>query len=248
MIANLFSIQSKNYAQFRPTYPDDLFDFIQKSAAHHQTVWDCATGSGQAARKLKDIFQNVYATDISQEQIKHAIQSGNINYSVQPSEKTNFQDNFFDCITVAQALHWFDHSLFWKEVNRVLKPNGLFIGWGYSFFHMNEEINPFFEEDILKTVGAYWPPQVKILWNGFKDINFPYKELDTPDLFIHLNWDFYQFQNYIKTWSSTKKYIQEYGTDDFMRKFDRIKKCWNGLDKKKIFKMRLFILSGYKTN
>jgi ubiquinone/menaquinone biosynthesis C-methylase UbiE len=48
---------------------------------------------------------------------------------VQSAESTTFIDESFDAVCVAQALHWFDYELFWPEVQRVLKPSGVFAAW-----------------------------------------------------------------------------------------------------------------------
>ena len=53
-------------------------------------------------------------------------------------------DNFFlpehscDLITVAQALHWFDQKLFFKEVNKVLKPHGRLAVFGYGMCSIDD--------------------------------------------------------------------------------------------------------------
>jgi len=130
---DLFSEKSDLYAQARPQYPQALFDFLSSCVVHHGSVWDCATGNGQAAVGLAKLFVHVQATDMSEQQIAHALTAENITYSVQSAERTNFADQQFDLITVAQALHWFDFEKFWPEVLRVLNPaecflSGLMIG------------------------------------------------------------------------------------------------------------------------
>jgi len=131
---DLFSEKSDLYAQARPQYPQALFDFLSSCVAHHNSVWDCATGNGQAAVGLAKIFSHVQATDMSEQQIAHALAADNITYSVQSAEHTNFADQQFDLITVAQALHWFNFEKFWPEGLRVLKPGGVFSAWAYDWF------------------------------------------------------------------------------------------------------------------
>ena len=80
------------------------------------------------------VFTKVFAAEISQKQIDKAVHSDNIFYSVQPAEQTDFPNNSFDLVTVAQALHWFRFDEFYKEVKRVTKPGGVFAGWIYSPF------------------------------------------------------------------------------------------------------------------
>ncbi len=47
-----FSQQAATYAQFRPDYPSELYDFILKNTENQGITWDCATGNGQAAKVL----------------------------------------------------------------------------------------------------------------------------------------------------------------------------------------------------
>src|SRR5436190_20945613 len=114
-----FSGQAGSYAMFRPTYPAELYEFILRRVKGRQQVWDCATGNGQVARDLAPHFKEVHATDSSVNQIKNAVAQPNIFYSVAPAESTSFPDSSFDLITVGQALHWFNISKFYEEVNRV---------------------------------------------------------------------------------------------------------------------------------
>src|SRR5215471_13440479 len=99
-----FSSQSDQYAKYRPTYPRDLFDYLNFIVPNKQNAWDCGTGNGQVAYELAKTFENVFATDISEAQLDNAIQADNIIYSIQPAEKTNFENNLLDLIVVAQAI------------------------------------------------------------------------------------------------------------------------------------------------
>src|SRR5882672_948119 len=119
---DLFSAQAKQYAAFRPTYPEALYDFIFQHVHGNENAWDCATGNGQVAQRLARQFKKVYATDISQKQLDQASPANNIHYAVSPAESTPFPDHQFDLITVGQALHWFDLDKFYAEVKRVIKP------------------------------------------------------------------------------------------------------------------------------
>jgi len=122
--ADHFSEKSDAYARSRPSYPDTLYAFIASVAPGTQSVWDCATGNGQAAAGLARHFATVEATDASAEQIRNAAAAPNVRYSVQPAERTDFPDGSCDAVCVAQALHWFDLDRFYAEVRRVLKPGG----------------------------------------------------------------------------------------------------------------------------
>src|SRR5437879_2833438 len=105
-----FSKRSHLYARFRPTYPRQLFEFLISLVPERQAAWDCGTGNGQVAAVLAGYFDKVYATDISENQIKHAVEKPNVVYKIEAAEQTSFPDELFDLITVAQAVHWFDFS------------------------------------------------------------------------------------------------------------------------------------------
>src|SRR5687768_17493951 len=94
-----FSKQASDYAIYRPDYPNELFDFLLPLVNEKNCAWDCATGNGQVATVLADYFTTVKATDISAKQLENAVQKSNIEYSIQPAEKTNFSNQHFDLIT-----------------------------------------------------------------------------------------------------------------------------------------------------
>ena len=79
-----FSTQAAEYAQFRPTYPAELYDFLLSLTNGRNIAWDCATGNGQVARELAKHFKQVFGTDISENQLKNAAKADNISYLVEP--------------------------------------------------------------------------------------------------------------------------------------------------------------------
>lgn len=64
MAKDLFSERSDLYARYRPTYPEELYDHILSFVKEKNTVWDCATGNGQAALVLADHFKKVIAVEV----------------------------------------------------------------------------------------------------------------------------------------------------------------------------------------
>ena len=128
---DLFSKQAEEYAQYRPRYPDALFEYLASVAPGHALAWDCATGNGQAALSLAPYFERVVGTDASESQIANAQPHEKITYRVARAEQTDFEDHSVDLITVAQAIHWFDLDAFYAEAKRVLRPGGVLAAWTY---------------------------------------------------------------------------------------------------------------------
>ena len=206
--ADEFSKQSAAYAQFRPTYPDELFQFLSDIAPAHDAAWDVGTGNGQSAIALAKIFGRVHATDASAEQIRHATPAPNIAYAATPAEDSGLPDHSIDLIAAALSAHWFDMARFVPEVRRILKPRGVIAVWGYSFHRSTDaalnEVMREFGEDILRD---HWPPQNRILWNGYRDLPFPFETIPHPEFGFSLEWNLEELCGYYTSWSATQKFI-----------------------------------------
>src|ERR1051325_10295174 len=115
-----FSKQSDIYAIYRPHYPTGLYSYLASLTKSHKLAWDCGTGNGQAAIGLTDFYDRIIATDASEQQIKNAVVHQKISYHVSTAENNVIETNSIDLLTVANALHWFDFDVFYREVKRVL--------------------------------------------------------------------------------------------------------------------------------
>jgi len=205
-----FSTHANQYAQFRPTYPPELFEFIYKHVQHFNTVWDCGTGNGQAARELSKKFRRVFATDISASQIGKAYQAENIYYSI-ANEKSSLTNHSVDLIAVAQAAHWFDMHSFSKEVVRVLKPDGMIAIWGYGLLAISPDVDLLIRHFYKTVIGPYWDKERRHIDEHYVNLYFPFKEIQSPAFSIIVNWKLDDLKGYITTWSAVQKYMMEKG-------------------------------------
>jgi ubiquinone/menaquinone biosynthesis C-methylase UbiE len=242
--STLFADKSDLYAAARPQYPSALFEYIDTLVSIHNAVWDCATGNGQAALGLAKNFNNVYATDISQQQIAHSLPADNIHYSVSPAEHTPFADNQFDLVTVAQALHWFNFDKFWPEVNRVLKPGGLFVTFAYCWLSVEPAIDQALDTHVKAIIAPYWAPNNKLAWDNYQEVDFPFDKLDAPQLTLKNHWDLQQFMDYIHTWSATRRCIDAQGIDFFHQAKTQIGHHWGDPQQKRLVTSPLTIIAG----
>ena len=243
--SKLFSDKSDLYAQARPQYPAELFDFIKSLPVKTETVWDCATGNGQAALGLAQVFDRVYATDISEQQIANRLDVENVEFSVAPAEQTGFADNMFDLVNVAQALHWFDFEQFWPEVRRVLKPGGAFICYGYAWFSVTPEIDALVESEVEAVVAPYWAPQNQLAIDGYKDVVFPFEKIDVPEIDLIIHWTFDQFMDFLHSWSATRRCMDDKGSGFFEQAHVKIKQAWGDPKIAKRASSPLMIIAGY---
>ncbi len=239
-----FSDKASLYAQARPSYPPELFQYLASLCQEHQQAWDCATGSGQAAVSLAKYFEVVQATDASSEQLEHAFAHPKVHYSVQSAETANFVAQSFDLVAVAQALHWFDLDTFYPLVQRLLKPKGVLAIWGYAFaMSITEEIDDLLQKQGLDPILPYWPPETKLLWNGYVDVPFPFQEIEPPALFISCNWSLDEFLHYLGTWSALRLYRQATQHDILAALHAPLQTLWGESHRREI-KMPLFLRVG----
>lgn len=229
-----FSKQSLEYSKYRPSYPEELIEYLLSIVRNKDCAWDCGTGSGQLANLLADHFKEVFATDISENQIKNAVKRNNIIYKIEKAEETSFPDSKFDLITVAQAIHWFDFDKFYDEVRRTLKHNGFIAVIGYHLPRINYIIDKIVDTFYTNIVGKYWDEERKYIDEYYKNIPFPFKEIETPQFTTSYKWSLDQLIGFLSTWSATQHYKENEGSNpiDIIR--EDLECNWNKDDKRNL--------------
>jgi SAM-dependent methyltransferase len=228
-----FSKHADDYARYRPSYPDALFDYLAERTPGHKLAWDCGTGSGQAAIQLAERFEHVIATDASREQIEHAFPHASVEYRVEPAEQTSIESGSVDLITVGVAVHWFDFEPFFKEVCRVTKPGALLAVWTYSFPEIIPAVDRVIERYYYDVLSGYWPERIRHLEARYRSLPFPFKELQPPEFFIEMNWDLNDLLGFVGSWSSTRRYIEKTGSDPLDLVREDFQSAWGRADEKR---------------
>jgi SAM-dependent methyltransferase len=209
-----FSQVAAQYAAFRPTQPPALLDWVVSLAAARELAWDCGTGNGQVAVGLAEWFARVYATDASASQIAHATPNDRVQYAVAPAEASGLPAGCVDLITVSQALHWFDIDAFNREATRVLVPGGAIAVWTYQTPTVEPAVlGALFLRFARDTVGAYWPPERRLVEDGYRAVPFPFDEVAAPPFELRAEWTLAQLAGYLRTWSATMRYAAAHGAD-----------------------------------
>lgn len=221
-----FSKQAADYAKFRPRYPQTLFEYLGSIAPSRQLAWDCATGSGQAAIELAEVFAHVIATDASEQQIANAEPQKCVEYRVATAEDSGLETGSVDLVMVAQALHWFDLDRFYTETNRVLKPRGVIAVSAYRFFHIAPAIDDLVSRRYYRDiVGPFWPPERRQI-EEFEEIPFPFPHIHTPAFEMTVDWSLDHLIGYLWTWSATQRYIAANGRDPIEEIRDDLLSAW----------------------
>ena len=215
-----FSGHAAIYREARPTYPPQLFAWLAQQAPDRGLAWDCGCGNGQATVALAEHFTRVVGTDPSANQIAGAEARANVEYRIEPAERSSLADASASLISVAQALHWFDFETFYPEVQRVLKPGGLFAAWTYADCRTGDAaIDAVKNRLYVDLTGPYWPPERDYVDAGYRTIPMPFgdgapfEEVTAPAFEMRADWDVAQFLAYLRSWSATQRYMKAKGGD-----------------------------------
>ena len=226
-----FSSVANRYADFRPHYPAALFDYLASLVPRSSVVWDCACGNGQATLDLAERFDKIIATDASREQIASAPPHPRIEYHVAPAEQSGLPDRSVALVTVAQALHWFDFDRFYAEVKRVLTPGGVIAVWAYGIDTVEgDDLDQLVQDFYAKTVGPYWPPERRLVEEGYRTIPFSFAEIKPPAFHMEARWTLEQLLGYMSTWSATNRCIKATGRNPLEPLAAELRRVWGEAD------------------
>lgn len=221
-----FSRQAAAYADYRPTYPDQLFAWLAGLTPGAANAWDCATGSGQAAAGLAPHVESVIATDASAPQLAHAQHLPNVHYARMTAEAAALASGSMDVVTVAQALHWLDIPRFFAEARRVLRRGGVVAAWCYSLVRITPAIDRVIDRYYFETLRDAWAPERKLVDAGYRGIEFPFVEVDAPEMSIVASWTRDHVLGYLRTWSATRVLHQREGRDPVLAVEQEIAPLW----------------------
>ncbi|XP_022095976.1 putative methyltransferase DDB_G0268948 [Acanthaster planci] len=181
---------------------------------------DVGCGSGQNTRPLAPYFEKIIGVDVSEAQIR-AAQSlenpPNVEFRIGSAESVAVPDRSVDLITCAESVHWFDLDAFFREMDRVLKPNGCIAIYTYH------KIRPWVEGDDVKNeqlkdvvtqvsiaIRPYSSPRSQHLHNKLADIHIPYDETTRDESFdIRYDTTVASYMDYIRSWSNYQVYLEK---------------------------------------
>lgn len=241
-----FSGVAGQYAQFRPRYPRSLFEYLAGQCARTERAWDCACGSGQASLALAEHFSCVVATDASAAQVAAAATHPRVLYRVAPAEASGLEPASVDLVTVAQALHWLDLDAFYREVRRVLRPEGVLAVWCYGRFDVEgREIDALLQRFYDETIGPFWPPERAHVEAGYRHFPFPFAPLDPPPLQMQTSWSLSHLTGYLRSWSATSRYLQIKGHDPVEPLEQLLRPLWGGEERTRRITWPLSLRAGW---
>ena len=207
-----FSHQAQAYAQARPNYPAELFDYLQNLVGAQARVWEAACGSGQATVDLAARFAWVEGSEPAAAALALAPKLPNVRYQQLPAEQCDLASASVDLVVVAQAMHWFDQAAFFAQVRRVLRPGGVLAVWCYQDVQLDDELAPAYAQ-FAERIRPFWPAQRALVDNAYADTQWPGSELSAPRWPLQAQWSAARFLGYCRSYSATARFLREVGID-----------------------------------
>ena len=241
---NWFSTGGSDYAQYRPRYPAELAAFLAGLAPDRQSALDVGCGNGQLTCLLADYFTSVTGTDPSEAQINSAVAHQRVTYHCAAAEALPQDGKKYSLITAAQAAHWFQLEQFYREVKRVAAPDGVIALKSYGVLQLDDQLNKRFLRFYHDEIGPYWPPERRLVDNGYRDIHFPFNAIPAPTLCISYQWTLQQLLGYISTWSAVTR-AREAENSAILQQFSRdIETLWGDPQKLRAVSWPVIIRAG----
>jgi len=239
-----FSDASAAYAAHRPTYPIELVDELAKASPGRQLALDCCCGTGQLSVLLAERFDKVVATDASSSQIEQARPHERVTYRTALAQQSGLPDASADLIAVAQAAHWLELDAFYNEVRRVARPKATVALICYGLHHVDEAIDRIVLHFYNETIGPYWPPERRLVEEGYRTLPFPFRETRLPNLAMEASWRLEDLIAYIKTWSAVKAAEKALGSNPADRLEQLLRAEWGDANEKRRVTWPLSVRAG----
>lgn len=141
------------YDRYRPEPPHSLARILARYARidRPRLVLDIGCGTGISTRYWSYRADTVIGIDPSGEMLRQAELSttaGNISYRLASADQTGLTDACADIAVCANSLHWMEPQGLFKELERVLRPGGVFAAFYCNQYPLtgNEEMDQFIDE------------------------------------------------------------------------------------------------------
>lgn len=199
--ARVFNTNASAYTRARPSWPDDLFDWIAAQAGGRRLAVDVGAGSGQASVVLKRYFRKVIAVEPGAELLAQIPALPGLERVQQRGEDLDLPERA-NVVTAFQSLHWFAGEAFNARVQRSVVPGGLFVAAGYVWFKVTPEVDALLHRELLPVLAPYWARQNRLLFDNYLTLQFPWEEIAPPAAQIRLRWTRAELLDYLGTWSA----------------------------------------------
>lgn len=132
---------------------DMMIHKIIENLNEDMNVLELAAGPGVISTKIASSCKRLEATDFSEEMIKVAKKKEiqpNLHFAVADATKMSYEDDLFDAVIIANALHIMPYpNKALEEIRRVLRDDGILIAPNFT----RDNVKSKFVERLMETFG-----------------------------------------------------------------------------------------------
>ncbi len=151
-----------------------------------------------------------------------------------------------DLVTVAQALHWFDLTVFFRAVDRVLTDDGVLAVWCYQLLRIDAAVDAVIDRLYHEIVGRFWPAQRRLVEQGYARLPFPYSEQSCPSFAMEYQWSLQRLLGYLGSWSACQRYREANGADPVALLARALGDAWGDPARERIVRWPLVVRLGHR--
>jgi SAM-dependent methyltransferase len=123
------------YDRFRPRTPQVLVEVLCRYARVERPalVVDLGCGTGLSTRIWSDLAEHVVGIEPNPAMLAAAERAPGVEYREAFAHDTGLAGGVADIVTCSQSLHWMEPESTFAEVERILRPGGVFAAYDYDW-------------------------------------------------------------------------------------------------------------------
>jgi len=195
-----YNNKSTAYKQYRPLYPSDIYEWIDKNHMDLSgcQIADLGCGTGIFSRPLLERGAYVIGVEPNESMLAEASRFladyDRFTPCLAAAEYTGIPNNSIDLLTVAQAFHWFDTDKALAEFRRILTQKGkLLLVWnermtgnGGLMQHLDQILSHHFTghienkhrgRKIMQNIDHFFRPDTLTIFEIRHDISMCFEEV-----------------------------------------------------------------------
>ena len=100
--------------------------------------------------------------------------------------------------------------------------------------------------EVLDLIEPYWAPNNTLLWNHYRDVDFPFEQISVPKPTMSVDWNLNEFFHFVHTFSATRRCMDAIGDDFFERAYRKVQAVWGEPDYRKTLEFDFVLYVGKK--
>ena len=115
----------------------------------------------------------------------------------------------------------------------------------YGIVKVDENLDSIIGRFYWDIIGPYWPPERKHVEDGYRSLDFPFAEIQAPDMAMNASWTLQDFIGYVHTWSAVAAMARTIGPEPLERFSHDLSEAWGQGEEKRTIRWPLSLRVGF---